>query len=223
MKFIKHIIKNPFFFILILGINAQSQEKDYKPGNSFSLVVGLEYRITPVNLKQEEYWATVPVYTNRDDQLTGPALNLGLLYFFNKPRVSFSVSGSLRHDLIYHQYGDLMNPTEDIEGIISDVHLDISKLFPLKKNFFQIGMGYSWMNFGTDFYYKQSLPVSGGDSKTNFRLDAFNLTLGYRVNQFGFDLINRFTSQHKYNEKGNVYLPAVRVSYGIQFNKRKII
>jgi hypothetical protein len=216
------------FLLIFVGINGYSQDQVTEIKNSFNLKIGLENRITPIILKHDNSLLhTVRVYPYGDDQLTGRALNAGIFYLLKKSKIAFALSNSIRYDHLYYK-ADLNSPVlEEKKGVISDVHIDISKYFPIRKNHLQIGIGYSWMNYGTDYVYHENLTSSSGntimESKGDFRFNAFNLTLGYQVNQFSFELINRFMLNYQYMGLGNLMLPSLRVAYSLKYSRRQII
>lgn len=117
--------------------------------------------------------------------------------------------------------------SEEQKSFISDVHLGVGKIFNLKRNQLQVGLGFSLMNNGSDYYYNEKFLTPTGDtllfeSNSDFRYNSFDLLLGYQVSQFSFELINRFSMNHKFNDTGELLLPEFKIGYTIKLKRKTI-
>ncbi|MBL7738532.1 MAG: hypothetical protein JNK14_04885 [Chitinophagaceae bacterium] len=205
---------------------ASSQSNDNK--NGFYLNGSISYRITPINLKSSSSSIpTVPVYFERDKQLSGVGVSIGGFYLLAKPRISFGISSSFRYDHIYFK-NDPSGGIQDKKGLISDVHLAVCKFIPLRKNQLYIGAGYSFMNNGTTYAYSQEYITPIGDtlliySNSDFSYQSFDIKFGYQVGQFNFELLNRITMNHQFNDEGQLLLPEIKIGYTIALKKKQIL
>lgn len=227
-------MKATYFFLVLLFITKAWGQNETQPSqNSFNLKLGVGYRISPVNLSRHTgsiFDPNVPVYYERDKQLTGTSLLVGGFYLLRKQKIAISLLNSFRYDHVYFKSDFNQAVGEEKKAFISDIHLGISKFISLKNNHkqFQLGLGFSFMNNGTDYYYVEKSVAPSGDTvvfefNSDFSYKTFDLLMGYQVNQFSFELVNRFSLHHKFNDKGQLYLPEIRVGYSIGLRRRTIL
>lgn len=131
----------------------------------FFFHAGPDFRITPVNLQKQPgvYIPRVPVYYERDKQLNGLALNLGALFIHQPTKIGMDLSSSFRYDLIYFRE-NAAGLREEKKGLVSDIHLELLKFLPVKRNFIKLGLGFSFMNQGADYYYSEREVLAPGDT-----------------------------------------------------------
>ncbi len=178
--------------IVILSITSSifcfaQQERNRK----FQLSAGAEYRITPFNFKSTydgAFSSSSPINYNRDLQLSGLSVNIGLEWFFLS-KTSFGIVQSFRYDEIYYpaRYDDPnLTITRPVSGLIYDTELQVKHYIPLKngdKLFANIG--FNLMNRNTSYTtnYKQTLDDGStfGVLTTNwFNFNAYKIGVGYQ-------------------------------------------
>ncbi len=195
-----------------------SQEK-------FTVNIGPDFRITPIELKPN--WKsdiTRPV-TNTDAHLSGSALTYFLNYNPATINWRFSLGQSFRYDLLY--YSDSYNFEENhsndpIKTLIVDYHLKAEKYFELKSETeLSVQLGFSLMDSSTHFAYTRLtgdtvIPAYGQDGSYDFR--AYSLAFGISGNKLGLKIGGYFVEKHQFesmNEENPFILPYIQLQYVI--------
>ena len=215
-----------FFIQLSIYYYPQSEYK-----NSFKLNAGVEYRITPYNLKTKDVIYPLEYYynTNRDAHLSGTSLNFELEYFFFKD-TSIGLMQNFRYDELYSDLtlnGNVLESSDMRMRLISDTGVFVKHYLHLKnENNAIFGLlGYAFMNNNTSFNSKRiyehdqnEYPVfSNGD--VNFRFQSIYLGIGYKYKKFEIMLGNHFVGKNSdpfdnWDSEG-FGMPFIRLGYNI--------
>ncbi len=144
-------------FLILTGQESYTQ-------NKISLSVGTEYRITPIYLEPDDIYITnIQPTTRNDAQLSGSTLSYSIAYTFHKKKMELSFKHSIRYDMLVYDNSnnDNGNLNEATHALISDYNISLERKFMLKDDLtFNIRMGYSLMNRGTEYTYVQVLNES---------------------------------------------------------------
>lgn len=163
------------------------QERDRK----FQLLGGVEYRITPFNFNNTydgAFISSSPINYNRDMQLSGLSINIGLEWFFLR-RTSFGIIQSFRYDEIYYpaRFDDPnLTISRPVSGIIYDTELQVKHYFPLKNgDKLFANVGYNMMNRNTSYTINYSTTYDEGYTvntiTTNwFNFNSYKIGIGYQ-------------------------------------------
>ncbi len=218
--------------LVLLYSNSYSQKvsDDYK---NWGFVVSIEQRITPIylsGLQPGPAEATVPVFYNEDQQLSGTVLDFGVYYNFERIDLLLKFEQDLRYDQIYFDTGVLgpitnqVNPA--VNGLIIDYHFSLEKRFRIKNGIeISIEAGYSFMNHGTDYSYTRQVgesPVGPIYSTTtsSFSFTAFNFSTGMKRDNITWTLGSYISDYHEYNEPSEILIPYVKLGYDIRMKKK---
>ncbi len=216
------------FFILFLSTYCHSQ---IGGGNKFKLNAGLEYRVTPYNLKTKEVIHALEYYynSNRDTHLSGTSLNLELEYFFIK-NTSLGLMQNFRYDELYSDLlydGNTLESSDIRMRLMSDTGIFVKHYIPLKnENNTLFGfLGYAFMNNNSSFISKRLLgfdendkPIfSSGD--VNFRFQSIYFGIGYKYKKFEIMVGNHLVGKnsdpfHNWDSEG-FGMPFIRLGYNI--------
>ncbi len=218
---IKHFLC--LFCILFCSLFIKGQ--GYK--NQIHLKTGFGFRITPVDLKSPGYLRDelVPVYFERDKQLTATVINYSASYFLSN-KFSISIGGSARYDHVY--FKDVSTGIKhEHRDLITDFHFAINRLLQLSKNRIIVSAGYSSMNNGTNYVYSERLIMMPFDTiylfkNSNFNFSTVDLGMAYQWKRISFELINRVTVKHKFNQRGPLLLPEIRLSYSFSLKNENL-
>ena len=214
--FMKKSLSTIFLSLIISAVFAQKHEY---PENVFFLTTGLGYRVVPfdLNMKHQPGFIIMPVYYDRDEQINGLAFNIGLQYYLVKPKLGFEYGNSFRYDLLYLQNDGISSYEKRVWT--TDFHFSIYKYFSLKKNQLKTGIGYSALNNGSVYVFGDDPSMLSYD---NFHFSSFNVITGYQLNQLSFDLVSRFTTQHRYWSADQMYIPELRITYALPLKNKKV-
>lgn len=192
--------------------------------NKFQLSAGLEYRITPFNFKGDREGATLSsrnVFFNRDLQLGGPSLNIGLDWFFLK-NTSIGLVQSFRYDQLF--YNSNISPEQQnntpVYALILDTEIQAKHYFPIKNgDKIFVNLGYNIMNQNTDFSTVHN--NSGSEpylTQDWFRFDAYKIGFGYNYKKLeigvGLYIIDNPSNIQSTNET-SVGMPYLKLNYNI--------
>ena len=175
--------KVALFLIISTFCFAQSERS-----RKFQITSGVEYRITPFNFKKQDdgiIFSPIKANYNRDSQLAGLSLNIGLDYFINK-NMTIGLVQSFRYDQIFYQssFNDEHGKTQlPVYGVILDTELQTKYYFTLKNNDkIFINLGYSFMNQNTDYSTTYNPDGNGEGSITQdfFKFNAYKIGVGYQ-------------------------------------------
>lgn len=199
-----------------------AQQKDIR---KFQLSAGSEYRITPFNFEGDRegiFLSSRPIFFNRDLQLGGLSINIGLDWFFLK-NTSFGINQSFRYDQIFYkttiQQGSYYNNKLPQNGLILDTELQAKHYFTLKNNDkVFINLGYNIMNQNTDYSttYQNSENDELSLSENSFRFDAYKIGAGYQYKKLeiglGIYVIDNPSNIQATNET-SVGMPYLKLNY----------
>jgi hypothetical protein len=201
-----------------------SAQSNPKGDNALILTSGVGLRVTPVPLGGYVQTHDLPRVVNSDQNISGLALNLGMLYYLAKHHLAFELSTSCRNDHLEFFDG---NKIQDKQIFTSDFHCTLNKFFPLRKNLLRAGFGYSILNNGSNFSFTYKEVNSMGDTilsrmSGNFRFSTFNLNAGYQWKQVTFELVNRFCLDLTYAYGEYFYIPELRITYNLRLKNEKV-
>ena len=208
----KTIFLIALLFGLISSVVAQTQDTENK--KPFEFWFGMENRITPIHTSSQSGLITEPgIPVNIDKQLSGTAIFIGLAYMIPKIETYLSFEYAARYDHLYYETpAAIWQFSESINGVIGDYHFRLSKPINTGKVKLIPGVGYSFMNRGTD--YRQN--DNGGWAEKALNFECFDVSVGIGYKQFEVDFRTYLISENRYEpETGFIILPEIKLMYKI--------
>ncbi|MGC4128232.1 MAG: hypothetical protein QM564_01445 [Bergeyella sp.] len=179
----KKFLLNCFLFSAIFCFAQQERSE------KFLLSAGVEYKLLPYNFRKSTegfYWASQLAMYNRDTQLKGFSINIGLEWFFLK-NTTVGIVQSFRYNPVFYQssFSDEHGTTKKpVHSLILDTDIQVKHYFHLKdKEQIFVNVGYGIMNQNTDYSSTYNSPDSpnGGNfiADGSFKFAAYKIGFGY--------------------------------------------
>ncbi len=200
----------------------------HERSRKFQVNAGVEYRITPFNFKGDREGAFLSsrnINFNRDLQLGGLSINIGLDWFFLK-NTSFGIVQTFRYDQLYYPFNhniknDIYSNNKPLYALILDTELILKHYFPLRNNDkIFVNIGYGIMNQNTDYstqYYNAQTDITT-ISQDWFRFDAYKIGMGYHYKKLeigaGLYIIDNPSNITSTNET-SIGMPYLKINYNI--------
>jgi len=214
----------PLLVLLFLFLSSTSFAQVEK-GNKLLFNIGVSLRVTPVDL-ENKYSTYYPRYVdyNRDGQVSGLCFNTALMYYLAKAKIGIEAGVSARYTSLY-TYNELTGDGK--QSLTGDLHLNAYRFIPLRNSSFRLGFGYSSINYGSNYTYLAYEETNGVvfpvPREANFKFSTLNLSLGWQVRQFSFELVNRVTASHHYEPDARFYIPELKVGYHLPLKNKKVL
>ncbi len=210
-------IKVLFVFLFLtacLSINSDAQTQEGTETKSVEIWFGLENRITPIytDYKNGQVIRGPVLPVNIDKQLSGTAFSIGVALLLPNIETYISFEYAARYDHLYYRQDNMTQFSESVNGIISDYHIRLSKPINVKSISITPGLGYSSMNHGTEYRAYSS----GSWGEKDLKFNCFDLSVGFGVKQFDFELRTYLIGENRYDyNTGFIILPEIKLKYRI--------
>lgn len=201
----------PFF------LYAQENVDDYR--KPLQLLMGTEYRITPIYNTSLYSLSEHSTFTNMDAQNSGIALNLGLEYEIFR-NLGLGFSNGFRYDMVIAQRPDGYNPinagTIDYKLIV-DYHLYLAYYIKaFSKGDIFISAGISLLNTNTDFSIKKIDEYGEGFYISDFSFLANRISIGFQSSKSRIYLgINLSRTTEYFDETTSFIIPHIGFTYSL--------
>lgn len=187
-------------FVFLPALFFAQNERNTK----FEINAGLEIRITPFHFKdpyQDFYYNPSKIMFNKQEHLSGFALNLGFHWFFLK-NTSIGLEQYLRYDDTVFQVPDSPTlTTSPKKKLMLDSEIVVKHYFNLKNNdkIFAL-LGYGFMNNNTEYIVTQSFgdPPQNVTYNNYLKYNAIKIGAGYQYKNFESSLGLYFIEKNQF-------------------------
>lgn len=190
--------------------------------SQFIAKLGLEYRITPIDLVGVNRTPVVP--QSRDELLSGPGLKLNLEAYLLS-RLSLNFTTHFRYDhLIYEQYVDsifLVGVGKSVQNLFIDYQFSVNYWTEIRKdNRLYFGLGAALMGRESEYHTTSIVMINNVptllSADGNFDYEALSLNMGFEFkDKLCIGLVLYFIPSHKFIGAETLMIPALDIQYCI--------
>lgn len=205
--------------LVVVPFFLNAQENVNKDVKSLKFLIGTECRITPIYNYSVSSLSEQSIFTNRDIQNSGIALNLGLEYEIAR-NFGVGFSNSFRYDMVIasRPVGENeINVGSTDYKLIIDYHLYVAYYFrAFSKGDIFINAGISLLNTNTNFSIKTIDEFGEGFYISDFSFFANRISIGFQFSKSRVYLgMNLSRTTDYFDETTSFIIPHIGFTYNL--------
>lgn len=225
------------FTLTLLFFNSYSREPKIKFDPRIRFIGEMKYLSPPIYYGQKSNTNKIPISFDVDKSVSGLRIGLGVQVDLLNANIAFRFLSDLSYGHLYYsqpnspsQPSYIISTNSNITGLTFDNQIKILKSMKLRKLNFQLGLGYSWLNKGSEYSMITKMPNSPSNHSIVYQYDLkfdgfiYSLAFPFNENEIGLDLYQVISINHNYGNTKSMLIPSLRFLYKFKLtNHNEII